>query len=183
MKKDKAAKSEVKSNVNPQEVSHFKSGHKWLAWITGLTAAWVAFTFISGLCNPADLPVGKCYLNVWYIVNLAVIAVLCCMSTFAILKKCPWQIFMAGSSMFLLLLQSVSLLFLFFYQQDTAAINAIAMFAWSACWYGYMVTSPAVESDVPAAYRKHGKIGEAIVAVMTLSTVAFGIMMAINLLW
>ncbi len=183
MKKDKAAKSEVKSDVNPQEVSHFKSGHKWLAWITGLTAIWVIFTFISGLCNPADLPVGKCYLNVWYLVNLAVIAVLFCLATGAILKKCPAQIFVGGSAMFLLLLQSVSLLFLFFYQQDTAAINAIAMFAWSACWYGYMVVSPAVEADLPAAYRKHSKVAEIIVGIMTLSTVGYGVMMAINLLW
>lgn len=182
-KEDKNAKSEIRRDVTSPEVSHFKNGHKWLAWITGLTAAWVLITFICGLCGHADLPRSIQYLNVWYLVNMGVIAVIACYATVAILGKCPSQIFWGGTTMYILLLQAVSLVIYFFYQQDTAAINAVAMFVWSLCWYGYMVLSPAVESDLPARHRSHHKFGEVVVCIMTVSTVAYGILMSINLLW
>lgn len=184
MKKDKpTSKVEVKSDVNATEVSHFKNGHKWLAWIMGITTAWVAIIFIAGLCGHADLPNSMKYLNVWYLVNMGIIAVMACYSTFAILGKCPSLIFWSGSTMFVLLLQAISLVIYFFYNQDTAAINAIAMFVWAICWYGYMVTAPAVEADLPARHRSHNKLGEIILGIMALSTVGYGIMMSITLLW
>lgn len=184
MKKErKDTKSEVKNDLNPAEVSHFKNGHKWLAWVTGLTAAWVLITFILGLCGHVDLPKSMSYLNVWYLVNMGVIAVMGCYATVAILGKCPSQIFWGASTMYVLLLQAVSLVIYFFYQQDTAAINAVVMFVWSLCWYGYMVISPAVEADLPARHRNHHKFGDLVVLVMTVSTVGYGIMMAITLLW
>lgn len=184
MKKEKNEnKSEVKTNLVPSDASHFKNGHKWLAWITGLTTAWVLITFILGLCGHVDLPRSMNYLNVWYLVNMGVIAAMGCYSTFAILGKCVSQIFWAGSTMFILLLQAVSLVIYFFYQQDTAAINAIAMFVWAICWYGYMVLSPAVESDLPSKYRSHHKFADIVVCIMTLSTIGYGVMMSITLLW
>lgn len=182
-KNNKEVAKEVKRDVTPAEVSHFKNGHKWLAWITGLTTVWVAITFILGLCGDADLPQNMCYLNVWYLVNMGIITVTACYATFAILSKCPSQIFWGGTAMYILMLQAISLVLLFFYKQDSASINAIAMFVWSICWYGYMVMSPAVESDLPAKHRSHPKLGEVFVAVMTASTVGYGIMMAITLLW
>ena len=184
MKKDKKGTTpEVKKDLAPAEVSHLKSGHKWLANITGITAIWVLITFILGLCGDVDLTASRKYLNVWYLVNMAIIGVIALYATWAILKKCPSLIFWGGSAMYLLLLQSISLVIYFFYQQDTAAINAIAMFVWSICWYGYMLLSPAVESDLPQAHRSHSKCAEVIVFIMTLSTVGYGIMMAIKLLW
>lgn len=184
MKKDKTnSKNEVKKDVAPVESNHFKNGHKWLAWITGLTTVWVAITFILGLCGDVDLPQNMKYLNVWYLVNMGIIAVTGCYATFTILGKCPSQIFWSGTTMYILLLQAISLVFLFFYRQDTAAINAIAMFVWAICWYAYMITAPAVESDLPSVHRSHPKAGEVFVCIMTLSTVGYGIMMAINLLW
>ncbi|MCH5219075.1 MAG: hypothetical protein J1F20_00790 [Muribaculaceae bacterium] len=184
MKKDKETSNpEVKRDLKPTENSYFKNGHKWLAWITGLTAAWVIITFILGLCGDVDLPQNMKYLNVWYLVNMGIIGVTACYATVCILNKCTSLIFWGGTSMYLLMLQAISLVLLFFYQQDTAAINAIAMFVWSICWYGYMVTSPAVEADLPSAHRSHAKAGEIFVGVMTLSTVAYGVMMAITLLW
>lgn len=184
MKKvDKADKTEIKKDVAPAEVSHLKSGHKWLANITGLTAAWVIVTFILGLCGDLDLAVSMKYLNVWYLVNMCIIGLINLYATYAIFKKCPSLIFWGASAMYLLLLQSISLVIYFFYIQDSAAINAIAMFVWSICWYGYMVLSPAVESDLPQAYRSHSKAAEIVICIMTLSTVGYGIMMAINLLW
>lgn len=182
-KEEKTKKSEVRKDISAQEVSHFKNGHKWLAWITGLTCAWVLITFICGLCGHVDLPRSMQYLNVWYLVNMGIIAVISAIATFSILGKCPSQIFWGGSSMYILLLQAVSLVIYFFYQQDTAAINAIAMFVWSLCWYGYMVLSPAVESDLPSKHRSHTKLAEIIICIMTVSTVAYGVMMAITLLW
>ena len=183
MKKDKTSeKTEIKKDVQPQ-VSHFKNGHRWLATITGLTAVWVAVTFILGLCSHADLPCHLQYLNIWYLVNMAIIAVTSCYATFAILGKCVSQIFWSGTSMFLLVLQTISLVVYFFYQQDSAAINAIAMFVWAICWYGYMITAPAVEADLPARHRSHHKAGEIFLGIMTLSTIGYGVMMCINLLW
>lgn len=182
-KEDKKANTEVKKDLAPSEVSHLKNGHKWLAWITGLTTVWVAITFILGLCGDVDLPRNMSYLNVWYLVNMAVIALTGCYATLAILKKCPSLIFWGGTTMYILTLQAISLVILFFYRQDSAAINAIAMFVWAICWYGYMVLSPAVESDLPAAHRNHNKFGEIFVCIMTISTVAYGVLMSINLLW
>ena len=184
MKKDKKApKTEIKKDVAPEEVSHLKNGHKWLANITALTAVWVLVTFVLGLCGDADLPSGMKYLNVWYLVNMCIIGLINIYASYTLFKKTPSLIFWGASSQYLLVLQAISLVIFFFYQQDTAAINAIAMFVWSICWYGYMVLSPAVESDLPQAYRSHNKIGEIIVGIMTLSTVGYGIMMVINLLW
>lgn len=186
MKKDKPEKAnEVKKDVNSTatEVSHFKNGHKWLATITGITAVWVAITFIMGLCEPADLPGSIKYLNIWYLVNMCIIALTSLYATYAIVRKCPSLIFWSGSAMFLLVLQAVSLVILFFYQQDSAAINAIAMFVWAICWYGYIVLAPAVEADLPARYRSHPKLAETFLIIMSLSTIGYGIMMSINLLW
>lgn len=182
--KNKETKSpEVKKDVNATEVSHFRNGHKWLATITGLTAAWVLITFIIGLCGHCDLPMNMQYLNVWYLVNICIIGLTFCYSTFAILRKCPSQIFWSGTAMYLLALQAVSLVIMFFYQQDSAAINAIAMFVWSICWYGYLVLAPAIEADLPARYRSHHKLGEIFIVIMSVSTIGYGIMMAITLLW
>ena len=184
MKKTKTdSKAEVKKDVAPAEVSHLKSGHKWLAWVTGLTTAWTAVTFILGLCGEVDLPRSMQYLNVWYLVNMGIIAVMACYATVTILRKCKSQIFWSSTTMFTLMLQAVSLVILFFYKQDTAAINAIAMFVWSICWYSYMLLSPAVESDLPARHRGHQKFGEIALIVMILSTVGYGIMMSLTLLW
>ena len=190
MKKEKTSSTKqrsqadgVKRDLVAPENSYFKSGHKWLAWITGLTCAWTLVVFILGLCGDVDLPNNIKFLNVWYIVNMGVITVMSGWATMAILGKCTSQIFWAGSSMYVLMLQAVSLVFYFFYRQDTAAINAIAMFVWSICWYGYMVMSPAVEADVPSRHRSHHKFGDLAVLVMTVSTVGYGIVMAIKLLW
>ena len=178
---NKAAQT-AKTDVTPAETSHFKNGHRWLAWITGLTTIWVGITFILGLCGDVDLPRSMQYLNVWYLVNLAVITLTACYATFAILKKCPSQIFWSGTAMYIMLLQSISLIIFFFAQQDTASINAIVMFVWSVLWYGYMVISPSVEADLPSRHRSHHKFGEVFVAIMTASTVGYGIMMCIKLL-
>lgn len=184
MKKEKtSAKNEVKTDVAATEVSHIRAGHKWLAWITGITAVWVLITFVLGLAGDMDLPRSMCYLNVWYLVNLGIIAALAVVSTVGILKKCPEQIFVSGSTMYLLLLQSVSLIILYFYKQDAAAINGVAMFVWGICWYTYMLTAPAVETDVPSVHRRAPMVAKVIVGVMTVSTVAYAIMMSINLLW
>lgn len=180
MKNDK---TEVRKDTAPAEVSHLKGGHKWLANITGITAVWAAITFILGLCGDVDLPANMRFLNVWYLVNMCIIALLCGYATLTILKRCPSLIFWGASSMYILMLQAISLVIYFFYQQDVAAINAIAMFVWAICWYGYMVISPAVESDLPSAHRNHSSAGNIIVAIMTVSTVAYGILMAIKLLW
>lgn len=183
MKKNSTEKTKaVKSDVRPAEVSHLKNGHKWLAWIMGITAVWMAVIFIMGLGGSFDLPQSMNYLNIWYLVNIAIIAVTACCSMFAILSKSASQIFWSAATMFVTLLQSISLLILFFIHQDTAAINAILMFVWSICWYAYMVTSPAVESDLPSKYRSHSKLGEIYLCIMTLSTVAFGVLMVIILL-
>ena len=173
---------QVKKDAQPAEVSHLKSGHKWLAWVMGLTTVWIAVVFIMGICSKADLPVSMQYLNIWYLVNLCIITLTACCSTFAILRKSPAQIFWSATTMYLLLLQSLPLLVYFFINQDNSAINAIIMFVWSICWYAYMVTSPAVESDLPSKYRSHSKFGEFFLVVMTLSTVGYGIMMIINML-
>lgn len=184
MKKAKEAKkSEVKKDVNEVEAPLIKNGHRWLSWITGISAVWLLIVFIKGLCGDADLPCGMAYLNVWYLVNIAILAVLAGYATLTILKKCTSQIFWSSSTMFLILLQSISLVLLFFFKQDAAAINAIALFVWSVCWYTYMLTGAAVEGDIPSAHRTHSQLGVVILGVMTLSTVAYGIMMSLTLLF
>lgn len=184
MKKDKTVKvkKEKKAEVQPAETHHFKNGHKWLAWIMGLTAIWLSVVFVLGLCGEVDLPRFLCYLNTWYVVNIGILALSAIYSTIAILCKKRSQIFWSGTTMYLVLLQSISLLIFFFAQQDSAAINAILLFVWSACWYGYMVTSPAVEADLPSRHRSHGFFGKIFLGVMTLSTVAYGVLMVINLI-
>lgn len=182
-KADKTSSTEVRKDVAPAEVSHFKNGHKWLANITGISAIWVLITFIMGLCGDADIARSLNYMNIWYLANMGIIGIIFVYATFAILSKSVSQIFWGGSSMYLLVLQAISLVIYFFYQQDSPAINAIAMFVWGICWYGYMLLSPAVESDLPQAYRTHSKAAEIIIGIMTVSTVGYGIMMAINLLW
>lgn len=184
MKKTKTekVKKEKKAEVQPAETHHFKNGHKWLAWIMGLTTIWLGVVFVLGLCDDVDLPRYLCYLNTWYVVNIGILTVSAAFSTIAILRKMRSQIFWSATTMYLILLQSISLLIFFFVQQDSAAINAILLFVWSACWYGYMVASPAVEADLPSRHRSHGFIGKVFLCAMTLSTVAYGIMMVINLI-
>ena len=182
-KENKAAKAEVKTDVNPAEVSHLKSGHKWMAWVLGLTALWVLVTFVKGLMAENDLPVHISYLNVWYLCNMGLFTVLAAYATFTILKKCPSQIFWSSTVMFGLLLQSVSLIILYFFRQDTAAINGVALFVWGICWYTYMITSTDVESDLPARHRNHSKLGNYVLYLVVASTVLFGLFMVFNLLW
>lgn len=183
MKKNSTEKSKaVNTDVRPNDMAHFKNGHKWLAWIMGINAVWMAVVFILSLGGSFDLPKSMSYLNIWYLANIAVIALTSLCAMFAILNRSRAQIFWSASAMFVMLLQSLSLLVLFFVHQDTAAINAILMFVWSLCWYAYMVTSTAVESDLPSKYRSHSKLGEIYLIVMTLSTVGYGILMVINLL-
>lgn len=184
MKKEKAAsKTEVKKDVKPVETSHFKNGHKWLAWIMGLTTVWTLVLFVSNLCGDDNIPQSLGYLNVWYVVNMGLFTILGAVATFSILKKSPAQIFWSGSLMFVILLQSISLVILYFYRQDSAAINGLAMFVWSACWYGYMLTAHAVEADLPARHRHHPSFGHIVLGVLTLSTVCYGLMTVIKLLW
>lgn len=178
------AKTEVRKDLtNKAEESHFRNGHKWLATVMGLTGAWLLITFIIGLCNHNDLPTHLQYLNIWYLVNMCIIGLTACYSSFAVLRKCPSLIFWSGTTMFLTVLQSISLVVLFFYQQDSAAINAIAMFVWSICWFGYLVLAPAVEADLPSRYRSHHKLGEIFIVMMSISTIGYGILVSINLLW
>lgn len=185
MKKNKTEKENaVKKDANVQttETSHFRNGHKWLSTILGLTGAWVLITFILGLCNHQDLPMNLQYLNIWYLVNMAIIGLTACFAAIGILRKAPSQIFWSGTAMYLLVLQAISLVVLFFYQQDSAAINAIAMFVWAICWYGYLVLAPAIEADLPARHRSHHKLGEIFIVMMSISTIGYGIMVAISLL-
>lgn len=174
-KANEAKKDEVKKDANEVETSHFKNGQRWLAWVTGLTTVWLLVNFFTGLCN--DVYTTRCVscLNVWYVVNIAILTVMACYSTVCILKKCASQIFWSASTMFLIVLQSVSLIIIYFLKQDSGAINALALFVWGICWFGYMLTSSNVEGDLPSAYRNHPKFGEIVLAVMALSTVGYGL--------
>jgi len=176
-KANEAKKGEVKKDVNEVETTHFKNGHRWLAWITGLTTAWLLVNFIVALCN--DVYTTRCLssLNVWYVVNIGILTVMACYSTVCILKKCASQIFWSASTMFLVALQAVSLIILYFFKQDSAAINALIMFAWGICWLWYMLCAPAVEGDLPSAHRNHPRFGNIVLGVMTLSVAAYGLAM------
>lgn len=184
MKKDNnAAKVAVKADANTLETSHIKSGHKWLAWVLGATAIWVLVTFIFGLLDENAVPRNIKFVHVWYVINMGIFAVLAGYSAFSIFKKSPSQIFWSSTVMFGLLLQSVSLVILHLYHQDTESINGLAMLAWSAYWFWYMSVSSDVEADIPARYRNHPFVGNIVLYVMTASTVAYAFVMVLKLLW
>lgn len=170
----------AEANVKP---SHFKNGHNWLAWITGMTAVWMIITFICGLMGDCDLPRSLKFMNCWYLTNICAIILISLYATFAVIKKCPSLVFWTSTLFFVMTLQAVSLVILYFYQEDSATINALVMFVWSIAWYGYLMTGEGVESDYPSVHRSHNMVGTVVLALMTLSTIAYGFMVVIKLLW
>lgn len=185
MAKTKEKSQEIKSDVQSGAVqeSHFKNGHNWLASITGITAVWMIITFIMSLNGETVFASGYKYLNCWYSVNLAVISVISIVATVAILKKCKSLVFWTSTLFFIMLLQAVSVVIVTFYQEDSATINALVMFVWGIAWYTYLVGTNSVEADYPAVHRSHSIVGTIVLGLMTLSTVAYGVMVCINLLW
>ncbi|MDE6396233.1 MAG: hypothetical protein K2K84_03070 [Muribaculaceae bacterium] len=185
MAKVKDQTAEVKHDVQAtsNQHPHFKNGHNWLIWITGLTSIWMLITFICTLNGDNVFAHGYKYLNTWYAVNLGAIVLIGLYATLALAKKCKSLVFWSSTLFFVMMLQAVSVVIVTFYQEDAATINALVMFVWAVAWYTYLVGTDNVEADYPAVYRSHTAVGTAVLGVMTLSTVAYGIFVCCNLLW
>lgn len=185
MTKEKDSKAEIKHDVQAtsDQHPHFKNGHNWLVWVTGVTTIWMLVTFIFALNGDKVFAHGVQFLNTWYGVNLAAITLIGFVATLALAKKCKSLVFWSSTLFFVMMLQAISVVVVTFYHEDVATINALVMFVWAAAWYFYLVGTDNVESDYPSVYRSHSVIGTAVLCIMTLSTIAYGVCVCCKLLW